>query len=83
MVKTITVTDDAYEMLKKMKSGDESFSEVIKRVAKPTFRLRDYLGVLSKEDADRIGREAQKRRERLSKDIEARRNASLRHFRND
>lgn len=83
MVKTITVTDDAYEMLKKMKSGDESFSEVIKRVAKPTFRLSDYFGIISKEAGDRIANEAKKRRGRLSKDIEARRNASIRHFRDN
>lgn len=83
MVKTITVTDEAYEMLKRMKNGDESFTEVIKRVAKPTFQLKDYFGVISKEVGDRIANEAKKRRERLSKDIEARRNASLRHFRDD
>ena len=83
MVKTITVTDDAYEMLKKMKSGDESFSEVIRRVAKPTFNIMDYFGILSKEDGDKVSEEIKKRRERISKDIEARRNASLRHFRDD
>lgn len=83
MVKTITVTDEAYEMLKKMKSGDESFSEVIKRVAKPTLNIRDYFGILSKEDSKTISEEIKKRREKISKDIEERRNASIRHFRDD
>ena len=32
MVKTITVTDEAYEALKRMKSGNESFSSLILRL---------------------------------------------------
>ena len=73
MVKTITVTDDAYEMLKKMKSGDESFSEVIKRVAKPQLNLRDYFGILPKEDAEKVQKALKERRLSISKDIEERR----------
>ena len=57
MVKTITVTNDAYEALKKLKMGDESFSEVIRRVAKPTFNIKDYFGILPREGAE----EAQKK----------------------
>ena len=73
MVKTITVTDDAYEALKKMKTGDESFSEVIKRVAKPTFNIRDYLGILPKDDVERARKALRERKAAFSKDIEERR----------
>ncbi len=74
MVKTITVTDDAYEMLRKMKSGDESFSEVIKRIAKPRVNLRDYFGILPKEDIKGARKSLKERRKRISKSIEARKN---------
>ncbi|MFA4819363.1 MAG: antitoxin VapB family protein [Candidatus Aenigmatarchaeota archaeon] len=74
MVKTITVTNEAYEMLRKMKSGDESFSEVIKRVAKPRVNLRDYFGILPKEGAEEARKSLKERRKRISKSIEARKN---------
>ena len=32
--KTITIMEDAYEMLNRLKKGDESFSEVIRGLAK-------------------------------------------------
>ena len=73
MVKTITVTDDAYEMLKKMKSGDESFSEVIKRVAKPRVNLRDYFGILPKEDAEKAQKRLRETKASFSRDMEERR----------
>ena len=34
MVKTITIMDDAYEALKRLKKKDESFSDIIRRVGK-------------------------------------------------
>ena len=73
MVKTITVTDDAYEMLKRMKTGDESFSEVIRRVAEPRIRLKDYLGVLPKDDLERARKALHERKASFSRDIEERR----------
>ena len=70
MVKTITVTDDAYEALKKMKTEGESFSEVIKRVAKSRINLKDYFGILPKEDVEKAREALKERRISLSKDIE-------------
>jgi predicted CopG family antitoxin len=33
VIKSLTITENAYDALKKMKHGDESFSEVILRIA--------------------------------------------------
>ncbi|MBS3125350.1 hypothetical protein J4211_03810 [Candidatus Woesearchaeota archaeon] len=32
VTKTITITEDAYDAIKRMKRGDESFSELFKRM---------------------------------------------------
>ena len=42
--KNISLTDDAYELLKKMKMGEESFSDTIRRLAKRR-RLSDCAGL--------------------------------------
>jgi predicted CopG family antitoxin len=44
--KTISVSEDAYELLKKMKLKGESFTETIKRLAKRR-RLTDCAGLWS------------------------------------
>ena len=49
--KTITVTDDAYNALRALKDGNESFSETILRVAKRK-PLSSFYGILSKKSAD-------------------------------
>ena len=51
--KTITVTEDAYEALKYMKSPSESFSEAILRIAKRK-PLSSFYGILSKESGKKI-----------------------------
>ncbi len=43
-VKTITITEEAYRLLAREKTADESFSEVIKRLASERGSLRDSLG---------------------------------------
>jgi predicted CopG family antitoxin len=55
-VKTITVTEEAYRLLAKEKKGDESFSQVIKRLAKERGRLSDSLGAwkMSDDEAEQI-----------------------------
>ncbi len=67
VVKTITVTEDAYEALKSMKVEDESFSEVILRIKKKR-PLSDFFGVLSKETGDRM--------EAAMKEVRKQRNAA-------
>lgn len=44
--KTISVSEDAYELLKKMKLNGESFTETIKRLAKRR-RITDCAGLWS------------------------------------
>jgi predicted CopG family antitoxin len=50
-VKTITVTKDAYDALRSMKEGDESFSEAILRIS--TSRIGNaarWFGTVKKSD---------------------------------
>lgn len=44
MARTIAVSDEVYEMLKKLKLPEESFSDVIKRLIKRGGRLSDIAG---------------------------------------
>ncbi len=55
VVKTITITEEAYRSLKARKAGEESFSDVILRLTKRR-PLRDFVGILSPESADAIRR---------------------------
>ena len=52
-VKTITVTEEAYHALARMKEKDDSFSRVILRVAKRK-PLSSFFGVLSKEAGEEL-----------------------------
>lgn len=65
-VKTITVTEDAYEALKSLKGPNESFSKTIMRMAKrkPLF---SFYGVLSKESGDSLERVIMERRKAHTK----------------
>ncbi len=53
MVKTITVTEEAYKTLKSMKAPTESFSEEILRIARRR-PLNDFYGALSGERGARL-----------------------------
>lgn len=51
MVKTITIMDDAYELLKGMKEESESFSDVIRKCAlNKTVNLKKWVGILGTEE---------------------------------
>ena len=70
--KTISITDEAYEILKSWKTEHESFSDVIKNIGK-RHRLTEFAGILSNEEVNNIEREisasrraTRKRAERLS-----------------
>ncbi|MEK6961033.1 MAG: antitoxin VapB family protein [Nanoarchaeota archaeon] len=52
-VKTITITEGAYNSLKSLKGENESFSEVIGRITKKR-SLLDFYGCLTKEEADSL-----------------------------
>ena len=50
-VKTISLRNDIYKMLKNAKQEDESFSDVIERLLKREKKdLTDYFGALKDED---------------------------------
>ena len=65
-VKTITVTENAYEALKAMKEPRESFSDTILRVAKKK-PLMSFYGILSKESGDKLEKFIIDRRKRNRK----------------
>ena len=52
-VKTITVTEEAYDALKRNKQEHESFSKTIIRMTgkRP---IMDFFGILSKEEGERL-----------------------------
>jgi predicted CopG family antitoxin len=67
-VKTITITEEAYRLLAREKSGEESFSEVIKRLTSERGSLRDSAGAwnMSDEEEREIFGELRKRWKRDS-----------------
>ncbi len=55
-VKTLTITEEAYELLAREKKGKESFSEVIKRLARERGELKDSFGTwkMTDDEEERI-----------------------------
>jgi predicted CopG family antitoxin len=51
--KTISLSDEAYEILKKAKRNGESFSQVVIRLASRR-SLDDFVGCISKESIERM-----------------------------
>ncbi len=51
-VKTLTITEEAYQMLSREKKGKESFSEVIKRLANERGKLKDSYGAWTMTDEE-------------------------------
>lgn len=45
-VKTITITQSAYDCIKSMKRGEESFSELFLRIGGRSLTIKDLAGVL-------------------------------------
>ena len=56
MAKTIAVSDDVYELLRKSKLPNESYSDVIRRTLRKGMRLSDIAGsrTVTKEDWERV-----------------------------
>ena len=72
-VKTITVTEEAYNTLRKLKEDEESFSRVIIRLSeRKRVDLKRYAGILSEKRAEELKKLAKNVRERASKDTEER-----------
>jgi predicted CopG family antitoxin len=71
--KTISVSEDAYELLMKMKLNGESFTETIRRLAKRR-RLADCAGLWSDVSDKEIGtylENIDELRQRASKSLES------------
>ena len=86
MVKTITITEDAYVKIKKIKRDGESFSELFARLAEgKKGDISDFFGALKlTEDKIVVERKRWKNaREKLDKDLEAGLNARARYFSNN
>ena len=60
--KTISIKEEAYERLASLRKGNESFSEIISRITGKV-RLRDFFGILSKEEGERLEENIKKIRE--------------------
>ena len=65
MVKTISISDEVYEKLKKMKLEGESFSDVINRLIERRTKISDIaeMDILTEEEAKKIEELLKKLRE--------------------
>ncbi len=81
VVKTITITENAYNTLKRMKHGDESFSEVITRIGSGKKSIVDFLGLLkdSESSAEELHKRTKEVRKRVSESFR-RRHANFGHI---
>lgn len=62
--KTISVDDEAYELLKHAKLADESFSDVVKRtLGGNRARLSELAGILTEGEAKKVKRAIREARE--------------------
>ena len=74
VVKTLTITEQAYERIKSQKKGDESFSEVILRTFPKMATADDWFGVCpgTEEDAAKFQRRVKTIREEMSQNMQRR-----------
>lgn len=74
VVKTLTITEEAYGRLKMQKHGEESFSEVIIRVVPKKATAADWLGICpgTEEELQADLKVLKKRRIEMSKEIDER-----------
>lgn len=73
-IKTITITEDAYGCISRLKHENESFSKLFLRLSETKLKVKDLAGAI--KITDKEAKEWQKRikesREKLSRDMEAR-----------
>jgi predicted CopG family antitoxin len=67
--KTISVTDDAYQLLRERKLANESFSEEIRRLLskRAAKTLHDFVGILSDEEGKNMLKDMEKIRAQQAK----------------
>lgn len=60
--RTISITEEAYERLKVRKEKNESFTDVINKMAGKR-DIMEFAGILSNEEADKLKEHIKKRRQ--------------------
>jgi len=78
--KTITVTEEAYSRLARLKNENESFSETINRITKKR-DIMEFFGILSKESADKLEKAIKEGRKEHAKLHEERHRRLMEAFR--
>lgn len=71
--KNISITEDAYDRLARLRKKNESFSEIIIEIT-GRVKLSDFHGILSKDFADEIKSNIEKSRE-INRKLHEKRNA--------
>lgn len=80
-VKTITITENAYEKIKRLKRENESFSELFLRLSgEKRSTGRSIYGLLKGEDTERLLKKSREIRKRADKEMEMRRRVFARQF---
>lgn len=51
-VKTITITEEAYNALKSQKGENESFSDIIKKISANNLKVKDLAGAIKMSNAE-------------------------------
>ena len=71
-IKTITVTVDAYQAIKRMKKGEESFSDLFLRLGGRPLMIKDVIGVLKQtpEEAEAFRRRVLDAGQRLNESLQ-------------
>ena len=71
-VKTITITQNAYEAIKSMKHEEESFSDLFLRIGRKPLTIKDLAGILkhTPAEAEAFKRRVLEARERLNKSMQ-------------
>ena len=73
VVKTITVTEEAYNSFKQLKQSDESFSDLMKRISGGRKTVNDIYGALKgKIDIEELQQRMKDSRKKFSEDWEER-----------
>ncbi len=83
-VKTITITESAYESIKKLKRSGESFSDLFLRLFREKRSTgRSMYGLLKGADTDQLLAASRDFRERMTKDREERKRVFARQLGSD
>lgn len=82
MVKTITITGEAYRKLKKLKIGKESFSYVINRINSPKRDIKSIVGIMKDFNIEEVKKKIRLFRGEFTKDMGKRKDVLTRQLSN-